>query len=48
MTNLITSITGLIICLLGFLQILINRLYEERTRKYILCFFAILIRYGCL
>ena len=36
---------GLIICLLGFLQILINRLHEERTRKYILCFFAILIVY---
>ena len=45
MTNLITGITGLIICLLGFLQILINRLLEERTRKYILGFFAILIVY---
>lgn len=45
MTNLITSITGLVICLLGFLQILINRLHEKRTRKYILCFFAILIVY---
>ena len=45
MTNLIISITGLIISLLGFLQILVNRLHEERTRKYILCFFAILIVY---
>ena len=45
MTNLITSITGLVICLLGFLQVLVNRLHEERTRKYILCFFAVLIVY---
>ena len=45
MTNLITSITGLVICLLGFLQILINRFHEKRTRKYILCFFAVLIVY---
>ena len=45
MVNLVISMTGLIICVLGLIQVLRSRPLDKRTRNYLLQFFFVLIAY---
>ena len=45
--NLIIGIVGLMLCILGFIQILSSRLMERKTKKYFIVFFMILTAYVC-
>ena len=46
MVNLAITITGLVVSLLGLVQVLLSRLLEKKTRGYLLWFFAVLIAYA--
>ena len=46
MVNLSITITGLVISLLGLVQVLSGRLLEKTTRRYLLLFFAVLVAYA--
>lgn len=43
--NLIISVAGLVLCLLGLVQAWAGRQMEERTRWYFIAFFVILTAY---